>query len=307
MNHNNFDFENQFNDYAQKFREVYYPGGDRQPGREEACSIIQEEKSAPPLSTAHIRPFIEITVGASLIKSSKSRKFEPVGGGVRGSVKGFSRGSRRRLMLLIASVKRAADLPCFITLTYPDKFPDPDKAKRDLKIYIQRLHRKFPAAGLIWKMEPQERGAPHFHFLCWGVKENELFGFTVPNWYEIAGQGDINHLRFHAGALPGSVPCVSQVRSFKGVWSYASKYIGKTFQVAGWGDKWTGRYWGVSKRENIPFGEVYRVETTENRVCKLMRLQRRFSHIPAKGNMNSLSVFCDADQWHERMAEMLVT
>jgi len=307
MNYNNQDFENQYNDYAKKFRENYFPGGVLQPGREEACQGAKSKKNMVPLSTAHIRPFIEISVGASLIKSSKNHICEQVGGGKRGNVKGFSRGSRRRLMMLIASIKRNADLPCFITLTYPDRFPTPGEAKRDLKIFLQRLARKFPKAGVIWKMEPQERGAPHFHMLGWGMKESELFGWTVSTWYEIAGQEDINHLKFHSGQLPGSLPCVSKVRSFKGVWSYASKYIGKTFEVSGWGNKWTGRFWGVSKRENIPFGEVFRIETTENRVCKLMRLQRRFSHIPARGKMNSLSSFCNADQWHERMAEMLVT
>ena len=46
------------------------------------------------------------------------------------------------------------------------------------------------------------------------------------------------------------------MNSFKGVWFYASKYLGKTFEVAGWNSKWTGRYWAVAAPENIPFGEL---------------------------------------------------
>ena len=86
----------------------------------------------------------------------------------------------------------------------------------------------------IWKLEPQERGAPHYHCLIWGVDEEDLFDFVAYTWYEIAGNNDRNHLKFHLGLLPNSKPCVSKVRSWRGVWAYASKYLGKTFEVAGW-------------------------------------------------------------------------
>ena len=38
-------------------------------------------------------------------------------------------------MELIARVQRSADLPNFVTLTYPDNFPSVKKAKRDLKVF----------------------------------------------------------------------------------------------------------------------------------------------------------------------------
>ena len=38
-----------------------------------------------------------------------------------------------------------------------------------------------------WKLEPQERGAPHYHCLIWGVDEGELLDFVAYTWYEIAG------------------------------------------------------------------------------------------------------------------------
>jgi len=208
-------------------------------------------------------------------------------------------------MRLIARVRRDADLPCFVTLTYPDRFPTVQEAKRDLKVFLQRLNRRFPEAGYIWKLEPQERGAPHYHLLLWGAKEYDLFEWTVKTWFEMAGQGDINHLLFHSGALHGSKRCVERVRSFKGVWFYAAKYLGKTFQVAEWGKTWTGRFWGVGRPENIPFGLEEEIDLTPGQAVKLMRLQRRFANFKAHGRENSLTIFCDADQWILRLPELL--
>lgn len=252
------------------------------------------------LSTAHIRPQVEYYRGASLFKVSKGVECEAVGGGQRGQVHGFSKQSRRRLMQTIAKVRKDADLPCFVTLTYPDRFPDVETAKRDLKVFQQRLNRKFDKAGSIWKLEPQERGAPHYHLLVWGVSWAKLFCWTVDTWYEIAGQGDENHMKFHAGMLSGSKPCVQLVRSFKGVWSYASKYLGKTFEVAEWGSKWTGRFWGVSHPENIPFGEIRQVEIDYREAVQFQRFQRRFAHLK-RAQKNSLTIFCDADHWADKI------
>lgn len=265
-----------------------------------------ENISLAPLSKAHIRPkvdnycpisTVEYIEGASLLRTCKGNKLPAVGGGGRGGIKGFSKQSRRRLLELIACVRRDADLPCFVTLTYPDQFPSVDRAKRDLKIFEQRLQRKFINIGYIWKLEPQKRGAPHYHMLIWGVDQSDLFMWVVQNWYEIAGNGDLNHYKFHAGALPGSEKCVNKVRSFRGVWSYASKYIGKTFEVAEWGKQWVGRFWGVGGRNNIPLGINRILQVTQKQAIQFMRYQRRFMHMRTKRNLNSLKTFCNPDQW----------
>jgi hypothetical protein len=121
----------------------------------------------------------------------------------------------------------------------------------------------------------------------------------VKNWFEIAGQGDENHYKFHAGLLSGSRPCVATVRSFKGVWFYAAKYIGKTFEVAEWGSTWTGRFWGVVKPENIPFGAKLLFEVQRRMAVDIMRYGRRFTH--QKRNNTSMVIFCDADYWIQRL------
>lgn len=280
-----------------------HEGGPREGGSLHESGRGQVEASS--LSSAHIRPRVEYIKGASLLKTTHGQPGQAVGGGKRGCINGFSRSSRLRLMRLIASVRRDAELPCFVTLTYPDQFPTVERAKRDLKIFLQRMGRRFPEAGYIWKLEPQQRGAPHYHLLVWGVPENILFSWVIGTWYEIAGQGDQNHFRFHAGLLPGSQKCVSRVRSFKGVWYYAAKYLGKTFEVAEWGKTWTGRFWGVGNRSFIPFGSSCEIELGPAQVVKLMRLQRRFAHLKVRARVNSLTIFCTVDYWVERLPEML--
>jgi len=266
------------------------------PGREEAGGL-----AAVALSNAHIRRKTSSKVifreGSSFYSVSRPVSKVTEARGIRSSIKGFSTASRRRLLYKIAGIRRDAELPCFVTLTYPNEFPTIEKAKRDLKIFIQRLKYKFPCSG-IWKLEPQERGAPHYHCLIWGVDEGELLDFVAYIWYEIAGNGDRNHLKFHLGLLPGSKPCVSKVRSWRGVWAYASKYLGKTFEVAGWEGKWTGRFWG--SWGDLPQGELRELEIPDRLAIISMRYQRRFSHLK-RFSPCKVTTFCDADQWFIRV------
>ena len=107
-----------------------------------------------------------------------------------------------------------------------------------------------------------------------------------------------SHLRFHAGGY-GNQHCVSVVRSWKGVWSYASKYLGKTFEVAGWENKPTGRFWGYINREKIPFGVLCELDVTSKKAFHIMRYQRRFSK--RKVSNKGFTLFCDSSQWIENI------
>jgi hypothetical protein len=106
----------------------------------------------------------------------------------RGKCKGFSRGSRRRLLDRLNTVSKAAELPAFITMTFPDdvfidsasKFAEFAKAKLDT--FIKRLRRVEPAACGLWRIEWQSRKSgkhegklfPHFHLLLWGLPKRML-------------------------------------------------------------------------------------------------------------------------------------
>jgi len=132
----------------------------------------------------------------------------------------------------------------FITLTYPGQFAMNDRVwKRDLDRFLKRLRRKFPGVGGVWKLEPQERGAPHYHLVIVGVsfiaKE-----WLSQAWYEVVGSEDPKHL------VAGTQ--VQQVQSYEGVLSYAAKYASKGLQELP--EEWldgVGRWWGVFGRENL--------------------------------------------------------
>lgn len=254
--------------------------------------------TAAPLSKSHNRRKNQCTFtyreNSNFLSVARAFDRAQVGGGKRSAINGFSRNSRRRLMYKIAGIRRDAKLPCFMTLTYPAEFPTVARAKRDLKIFVQRFKYKYPNSSGIWKLEPQERGAPHFHGLDWGVGEAELLDWVAYTWYEIAGNGDRNHLLFHLGLLHDTEPCVAQVRSWRGVWAYASKYLGKTFEVAGWTAQWTGRFWGTWGA--LPEGQLHEGIISDRIALTSMRLQRKFAKMKKFSHVR-VTTFCDADQW----------
>lgn len=235
---------------------------------------------------------IEIWEGASLVKAKRppNSKFKlngPSGGGRRGRVRGFSKASRWRMLQTVAKV-RNDQVPLFLTLTYPADFPfDSATWKRHLDNFFKRLRRKCPGAAAIWKLEPQKRGAPHFHLLVWGV---ELFAFDAwvhTAWYEIVDSGDIKHI-VHGAEL-------ERLRSYRGAKSYAAKYMGKLQDdIEGW--EFPGRWWGVFAADNIPWGDCVRVGLPRAEAIIFLRTMRRYARIKRR-DFSSLTILCNSASW----------
>jgi hypothetical protein len=109
-------------------------------------------------------------------------------GGTRGVCKGFSFGSRRRMLDRLNQVSKGADLPDFVTCTYPDQaFNDSvtefaKRAKNDMASLVKRLSRVCPSACGFWRIEWKARKSglhvgklfPHFHLLVWGLPQRSL-------------------------------------------------------------------------------------------------------------------------------------
>ncbi|MFO1514333.1 MAG: hypothetical protein U1F83_15730 [Verrucomicrobiota bacterium] len=185
-------------------------------GRVDAAARSAGASTAPGLLNGHIssssvhNPFdegrIEIWEGAALIKVTKQgrHKIHPENEAdrrKRGCVQEFSRGSRRRMRLFLAKVRLDEGLPLFGTTTYPDIFPDDAaKFKRDLETLIERLKRRFPKIGLVWRLEFQTRKsgvnvgkvAPHFHWLLWNVPRTLDFKPQSGKWITVRREVDEN-------------------------------------------------------------------------------------------------------------------
>src|SRR5919107_26222 len=139
--------------------------------------------------------------------SNRLSSHRRLGGGNRNRIRGFSRASRRNLLLRLASINRRAfrkfkGRMIFVTLTYPRKYPeDPARCKGHLKALRKRLQREFGSIAAFWRMGIQERGAWHFHILLFVGPSigsvDELRRFISASWYEIAGKVSEGHL--HAG------------------------------------------------------------------------------------------------------------
>lgn len=186
----------------------------------------------------------------------------------RGRVYGFSAGSRKRLQRRLNSVNRVRwprERVLFIGLTYPGKPSEalPDVWPRDpeaWKKHLEALHDAWEAEWgadfpVIWKLEFQTRksgvcegqDAPHFHLLafvplrysCDYVWLLKFRSWLSEAWFRVVGSGDPDHLK--AGAS------CKQVASWRGVVSYAAKYLGKAVEVPIGPDGQplpVGRFWG---------------------------------------------------------------
>lgn len=188
--------------------------------------------------------YITYSEGGELIKFRRPGEAPP-GGGVRGKVEGFSYASRRRMIDMLNSLNREqSGLPIFLTLTYPNDWPgSPREWKKHLDTWLKRLRRTHPSVWGLWKLEPQRRGAPHYHLLLWGVEHVSKEWLSL-SWYEVVGSGDLKHL------LAGTR--VESVRMWNGVKRYASKYLAKRLEDLP--EQWregVGRWWGVVNRNGM--------------------------------------------------------
>jgi len=195
-------------------------------------------------------PEVAVAVGGTFLQLTGAGMRGRQGGGLRGAVSGFSRQSRKRLLDLLNMVEQGAlSSGLFLTLTYPDAFPeDPKRWKRDLDVFLKRMKREYPGAVAVWRLEWQPRlsgqnegkVAPHFHIIALGIPRLSLRWLSV-SWYETVGSGDERHLAAGTQA--------QRIRHRRGIMYYASKYMGK---VAESPDFWTGRVWGVVGRDLLP-------------------------------------------------------
>src|SRR5918999_1262915 len=118
----------------------------------------ETQREKPSLESPHQEvAYVSSSVGGSVSTLSfeetitKNLPSSPrrLGGGTRDKVRGFSRTSRRNLLLRLASINRRAFRAfrgriIFVTLTYPHEYPeDPEVCKNHLKALRRRLQRKF--------------------------------------------------------------------------------------------------------------------------------------------------------------------
>ena len=116
----------------------------------------------------------------------------------------------------------------FVTLTYQTD-PGIDAAKGHLRALFERLHRGDSGYACVWKLEPQQRGVPHFHLLIWSDHVDRKW--LRQSWLEIVGVESSAHYQHGVMADP--------MRSWTKLRRYVDKYAAKeTADRLEWGRRW---------------------------------------------------------------------
>ena len=196
------------------------------------------------------------TAMSLIAKKSYDHQRKRKGGAQRGDIEGYSAASKRRLRRTIWSVPWTTwSEASFVTLTYPEQFPDVRQAKRDLVNWFANAQRNVDSkAWAIWAREIQKRGAPHFHLIMsWRPFAHSgyrgLQHFLSCSWADTVGKGrqDPKHLKAGTNMKP--------VRDVKILGDYISKPGSKMVREIGKGiqrpDQKHGRYWGVLNRKEF--------------------------------------------------------
>ena len=239
---------------------------------------VVHEKPLPP-------PSISFAEGGRLVQVKLPARAPEMTRGVRGQIGDFSDASGRRLQQKFNAIDQRAitvDRVGFLTLTYPFFFVTPREAKRHLHRFLQQLQREHGRIPLFWKLEPQQRGAPHFHLMIFAASPAQLSDLTrwsAHTWHAIAGHDDPRHLAWHLGELGnGNKPCLEPIRSWNGACSYTSKYLAKSSPAVRRNvEQWEhpGRWWGTRFYDHLPV-RIHRQDLTQAKAKLARRLLRRW-------------------------------
>jgi len=109
---------------------------------------------------------------------------EAAGGGLKTEIRGMSRQSSKNLSRLLSILDWQKHGECMhVTLTYWHSYPRSKDAVFDEKRVINMWFARNAECG-VWRLEFQERGAPHWHVLVWIGKENsDQFDAACKKWW----------------------------------------------------------------------------------------------------------------------------
>lgn len=163
----------------------------------------------------------------------------------RGQIQEFSRKSRFRMLKLLSEIHlQSYQSSIFITLTYHNLFPTHySDLKYQLKKFLTALKRHYPSAAIVWRVELQKRGAPHFHLFLFSTKHltsldiSKLKKSIQQFWFSAINNVDEYMLKYSVD--------VKEITNHQQVFAYISKYIGKTINTPA--ESYIGRRWGYTK------------------------------------------------------------
>jgi hypothetical protein len=201
----------------------------------------------------------------------------------RGTITGFSSGSRRRMIQRIASLESLPEL--WLDLTFPDEaFPESSDYRSiatytydRLRTFAQSICRRYPECWLYWRREwvPRRSGSavgalrPHFHVLCRGLPAGAVPS-VMSAWVDALALAPA--VRSKALAVALSPESWRRIENHKMAACYASKYLAKIDKYDIPESDSLGRMWGTFGPVPVGAPVVLRVS-----VAVAIQLRRAFS------------------------------
>lgn len=197
------------------------------------------------------------------------------GGGLRGKVGAtFNKNHRRNMRKRLSRLRLDVDA-LYVTATYPDSFdryPEygfptaPSDYGGDLRRFLERIEYRFPEAGAVWRLEYQEeRGAPHYHLLVYGVP----FGTEYVEVLEQAWSGIVG-----APCAEGfEVSVLQSAQEHRNCRSYISKI--RPAQISSPCVEHEGSSWGVFGKKYLPEAEAVVVDLQDEYAYHYVRRTMR--------------------------------
>ena len=198
-------------------------------------------------------------------------------GNPRGKILGFSPAACHRLRSYGDSIAWGLVPLICIELVYPSVYPQSSTVwKRHLQAFRAAFERRYGPHGMIWKLEQQARGAPHWHLI---LLATSLIAGALPEfrawvahvWPNICESDDAMHRR------AGTTVKLWRKRPYgpphplcylaKPVQQFIDPETGVPIDV--------GRYWGSWSKERIPV-EWVEVRMSEKAAIRCYRVLRRY-------------------------------
>lgn len=186
--------------------------------------------------------------------------------GERGVILGWSTKSRANMIRTLCTLDysdliQPASVPVTVTFTYPGDWftvaPNGRAVKRHWVLFRKRWARRFGELCCIWKLEFQERGAPHLHFLTVipdGIELAEFRAWIASTWADVVDHPNpIERMKHERAGTGVDVQEGARMTDPKRIGVYFSKhgvYAAKDYQnqpPAEWVESGesVGRFWGV--------------------------------------------------------------
>jgi hypothetical protein len=164
-------------------------------------------------------------------------------------IKAFSNNARRRFLLKLAHINlQIYQSPIFVTLTYQNILPKNNlELKQHLDNFLHRMRKYSAKFEYVWRLEFQQRGAPHFHFILFPKQNYKTKDVLIyKRFFQNAWRKSIGNW---SEAMQLYSVDVKKTDGKRQIFSYLAKYTAKKSEVES--TTYKGRFYGFSTTLNL--------------------------------------------------------